>query len=70
MQQLLFLALMGALSGSISGALAGGPHGLLLGGTSGLMMGLTAWWITGIILRTLRELRLNRYFTQEQQERE
>jgi hypothetical protein len=40
MQLLLFLALAGALSGSVSGGYIAGSDGIILGGSSGLVVGV------------------------------
>jgi hypothetical protein len=62
---LILLALAGAVSGSVGGGLIGGPDGVILGGSSGLVGGVMTWFITGVVSRTVREYRLNRYFSQE-----
>jgi hypothetical protein len=68
MQLLLFLALAGALSGLVSGGYMGGSDGMILGGSTGLVVGVTAWILSGVIVRAIREYRLNRYFTQDSNE--
>ncbi len=65
MELLLFMALTGMVSGVISGAYLGGQEGLILGGSTGLVSGVILWSLTGIIGRTLRERRLDRYFNQD-----
>lgn len=68
MQLLLFLALAGILSGLVSGGYMGGSDGMILGGSSGLVAGVGAWVLSSVILRAIREYRLNRYFTQDSNE--
>ncbi|NJN84486.1 MAG: hypothetical protein HC802_20865 [Caldilineaceae bacterium] len=67
MFSLFILLLAGAVSGSIGGLLADGVSGIWLGAASGAVFGATAWLLTGIALRTLREVRLDRYFSQDQE---
>ena len=68
MQLLLFLLVVGAVSGSLSGVVADGADGVLLGGTSGLVTGILLWTLLSIITRSVREYRLNRYFAQDSAE--
>ena len=65
MTLLMILALIGAVSGSVSGAYWGGSDGLILGASSGLVFGTSLWLLTGSAMRALHEYRINRYFTQD-----
>ena len=69
MELLLFMALTGMVSGVISGAYIGGQEGLILGGSTGLVSGVILWSLAGVVGRTLRERRLNRYFNQDNSDR-
>jgi hypothetical protein len=35
---------------------------MILGASTGFVFGVTTWWITGMILRAVREYRINRHF--------
>jgi hypothetical protein len=62
MQLLLSLVVAGTLFGLVGGALAGGGDQMILGSVSGLVLGVLSWMVSGTVLRTLREYRLDQHF--------
>ncbi len=65
MNLLIILALVGAVSGSISGAFWSGSDGIILGAVTGVIFGSGIWLLTGSVMRVLHEHRINRYFRQD-----